>query len=152
MFALRLELGFISAPQLGRPVPQGLKPGFLRASTARLKQCPTQNLFIKANLFMKTALLLFGLGRRQILRETLQRHFARTGSGFLRRIGAVLDQNSLEHVIRFVAPALALSALNRPAKFESNTLHGRGDKLKSIPLQFPRLEKVIEKAALAIRF
>src|ERR1017187_2607003 len=101
---------------------------------------------------MKASLLLFGLGRRQILRETLQRHFARTGSGFLRRIGAVLDQNSLEHVIRFVAPALALSALNRPAKFESNTLHGRGDKLKSIPLQFPRLEKVIEKAALAIRF
>ena len=95
--------------------------------------------------------LLFRLRRCHILREAFQRNLARLGRSLLRFIGGVLDESSLQHVIGFIAPPLALSALDRPPKFEPYALHGLGGKGELLAIELARLKEVIEKPAGAFR-
>ncbi len=64
----------------------------------------------------------------------------------------VLDESSPEHVIRFVAPILALAPLDRPSKFERYTMHNLRGKRELITIELTPFEKVIQKsAAIALR-
>src|SRR5260370_4068640 len=100
----------------------------------------------------KTRLLLFRLWGSHILREAFQRNLARVGRSLLRFVACVLDQSSLQHVIRFVASTLALAPLDRPSKFERYTVHDLGGKRELITIELTLLEKVVQKsAAIALR-
>src|SRR5258708_10216160 len=97
-------------------------------------------------------LLLFRLWWRHILGEAFQGNLARVGRSFLRFVGCVLDESSLQQIIGFVAPILAFAPLDRSPKFERCAMDGLGGKGDLIAVELARFEKVIEKnAAIAFR-
>jgi hypothetical protein len=97
-------------------------------------------------------LIPFRVRGSHILREAFQRNLVRVGRSLLCFVGGVLDESALQHVVRFVAPTLALAALDRPPKFERYAMHGLGGKRELIAIELTRLKKVIQKnAAIAFR-
>src|SRR5258708_735746 len=96
-------------------------------------------------------LLLFRLWWRHILGEAFQGNLARVGRSFLRFVGCVLDESSLQQIIGFVAPILAFAPLDRSPKFERCAMDGLGGKGDLIAVELARFEKVIDENA-AITF
>src|SRR5260370_5439208 len=89
---------------------------------------------------------------RHCLREACQGNLARAGRRFLRLIGCVLDEGSLQHIIRFVAATLALASVDGPPKFERCAMLGLGGKCELIAIELARFKKMIQKnAAIALR-
>src|SRR5229473_4659563 len=111
---------------------------------------PSTQLLVSGVSFV--CLLLKLAWGRHILRKAFQGNLARVGRRFLRVVGCVLDESSLQHVIRFVAPTLTLASLDRAPKFERCAMHGLGGKCELIAIEFARLKKVIQKnASIAFR-
>src|SRR6266446_8614109 len=97
-------------------------------------------------------LLLLLPWRSHILRKAFQGNLARAGRCFLRFVGCVLDDSSLQHIIRFVTATLALASVDGPPKFERCTMHRLSGKCELIAIQLAGLKKVIQKnAAIAFR-
>ena len=97
-------------------------------------------------------LLPFCLWWRHILGEAFQGNLARVGRSFLRFVGRVLDESSLQQIIGFVPPILAFASLDRSPKFERCAVDGLGGKDELVGIEVSGLKKVIQKnTAIAFR-